>query len=764
MIGFLARALLTCLIVAAPARATPAELLDLLERLKVESKEVRADHIAALHESYLNGTADKDKRLTSLALGVHYLDTNARLAMQYLSSAELATKDDDPLRPVVRYYVGQAKFRAGAYAESAKLAEELLARDLGDAWKRRVYGLLIESRFYGGDYAALSDVFQDFTKQFSVSRRHEHLAKLAVQAFEKRGDRKQAIEILEELARSYPTTEASRWAFMRLEDLACEQGGQRPAYYYSERLLQAVSRNVVLDSGLKDFIVAAVERPLADEKGVVRTLALSEKADFFFRARFYDQALKYTEELYEQERRETDSKVLPNVMFELGRIHMRLGEYMLATRHFSKFLLSYPTHPWTTRAAENMGDAFRYLGMPLAAAANYSAGSSGRDSRIVRWQHFWNLMRGRDFTGALTLLDTPNYVEPRDGDEPETLAYWHGRVLEKLGREPEAKVKFGSILQSAGDSYYAQVIAHQYPDLAEEVRSPEVVKAETKGMSLAARMFAPPGDGAAPVPLKPEVKLVDDLLKVGMRDTAKVQLSSLKWSQYTHQDVFASVARLAMVLDDYQPSRRIRFSPFSPLREMPGNWRELQVHQERFSDVWKVYYPLAFEKIVRSVADRTRVDPLLILSVMRAESFYNKDARSGVGASGLMQIMPYTALKIANILGDHEFEVPDLATPETSISYGGYYLDKLVRYYDGNFFLAVASYNAGPMVVNQWIDSCVGCDTSEFVDAIPFRETRRYVREVIRNYAQYLRIYNGKTTISDIPPMPNELPDGEELF
>jgi soluble lytic murein transglycosylase len=149
---------------------------------------------------------------------------------------------------------------------------------------------------------------------------------------------------------------------------------------------------------------------------------------------------------------------------------------------------------------------------------------------------------------------------------------------------------------------------------------------------------------------------------------------------------------------------------------------------------------------------------------MRAESSYNKEARSPVGAVGLMQLMPYTALKIATLLHDEDFDIREVTDPEINIGYGLYYLDRLLRYYSDNPFLAAAAYNAGPAAVNQWLGTCRDCRADEFVDSIPYYETRRYVREVIRNYEVYSRVYLGRPAMSVLPEMPKTLPENEEIF
>jgi len=719
-----------------------------------------------LRQRYAGSAVSPDRKLVSLSLGVHYLETSPRLALQYLTSAELACADDSPLLPIVRYYEAEARLADGGFAEAALIAEGLLADNLGPGWERLVYGVLIESYFGSGQYAKLTKSFQDYSKHYSFSRRQEALARMAALATEKQGDTSHAGELLEELARGYPTTDESRWAFRRLLDLSCDQGAKRPRYVFSQRLLLQLSRNVIIDQGLKAFLIAAADQPMQLDDGTVHRLTTEEKADYFFQARFYRESLTLVSGLLDDEKaRATPSPSRPNLEFELGRIHMRLYEPMAAMRYFSDFLYDYPKHPLALRALESLADALKYSGAHRAAAESYAAAADQSHSAGLRWAQFWELLRGKDYQAALTLLETPGYVVPRAGDSPATISYWHGRLLAWLGRKDEAARQFSDVLLQAGDSFYANMVAVLHPELLGKGSAALVKNGSAEAASqgaMAARLLGQ--GGTASTVSSSDLKLVEALLGVGLRDAAATQLTSLEPGTFARQDSFAAAMRVALSLNDYQPTRRLRFLSFSPLYNLPDDWDGLAEHQVAHKAEWRLYYPLAFPRIVAKIASRIRINPLLILSVMRAESFYNKEARSGVGAQGLMQLMPYTALKIAALIGDEAFDVRDLSTPATNISYGAYYLDRLLRYYGGNPFLAVAAYNGGPAAVNQWYDSCRNCTADEFVGSIPYRETRRYVREVMKNYMQYARLYTGKEPFRTLPPMPKELPEGEEIF
>lgn len=737
--------------------AAGAPLRELMDRLRNRDAEDQEKRLIGLYDSFSNASASQDRKLLSLGLGVHNLEGNARLALQYLSSAELSCREDDPLLPIARFYKAEAQLKLGAYNESARIAADLLKKELGDVWDKQIYSILIESLHETGDGEGLVNVFQAYAKRFSLSRRQENLARLAAEAFEEKGQGDRAVEILEEIARGFPTSDTSRWAFQKLEDFACEK---RPKpYYFSKDLLVSLARNAILDTGLEQLLTSFAYRPLRVGPKDVRVLNAAERADYFFSARLYREALREAQSQYAIEKNRPSSKELPGIILDLGRTNMRLHETQAAAFNFAEFIERFPNHPNAPRVHEYLGDALRYQGLPLAAADQYAEALSSTtvDAKLVRWQQFWTTFRGRDLAGALKLLDK---VNTRDGDDEQMLVYWRAKIYEKQGRADESKNLFLSVLNNDADGFYGNLVAAQHPEWrgASAPNLPSVAGETGKTrLSLAARILS--GDRRPGT--TPEMKLVDDLLSVGLKDAATTQLSNLKWSDYSADEAFGAVSRLAWVLDNYQASRKIRYAPASPLRFVPKGWRDYVTHQQQHPDDWKVYFPIAFADTVDSVAAKVGIDRFLVLSIMRAESFYNKEARSAVGATGLMQLMPYTALKLASLVRDQDFAIMDLGEPEVNIGYGGFYLNKLLKYYGGNPYLAAAAYNGGPLNVNHWLESCKGCDTDEFVESIPFRETRRYVRQVMTNMAQYARIYDGKPALATLPKLPTALPGGE---
>jgi soluble lytic murein transglycosylase len=157
------------------------------------------------------------------------------------------------------------------------------------------------------------------------------------------------------------------------------------------------------------------------------------------------------------------------------------------------------------------------------------------------------------------------------------------------------------------------------------------------------------------------------------------------------------------------------------------------------SAYWQALYPFPFMDQIESWSQQRQLNPMLVTALIRQESRFEPDIKSSVGAVGLMQVMPETGAYIANNIKVKEYKLND---PETNIKFGTWYLDYTHLEYSNNSMLAVASYNAGPGAVSGWLSKAKSQDPDEFVEAIPYPETRGYVKSVLGNYWNYLRLYN----------------------
>lgn len=155
-------------------------------------------------------------------------------------------------------------------------------------------------------------------------------------------------------------------------------------------------------------------------------------------------------------------------------------------------------------------------------------------------------------------------------------------------------------------------------------------------------------------------------------------------------------------------------------------------------------YPRAYSDSVETFANKFGADSALVYAIMRAESHFNKDAISPVGARGLMQVMPYTAERLAKLLNDSDYNDSKLIEPHTNVRLGTRYLSRLSRKFSGQVPLIAAGYNAGPHRVYNWLSSFGHLSMDEFIEHVPFVETRNYIKKVVKNYAVYKSLYSGQ--------------------
>jgi len=162
--------------------------------------------------------------------------------------------------------------------------------------------------------------------------------------------------------------------------------------------------------------------------------------------------------------------------------------------------------------------------------------------------------------------------------------------------------------------------------------------------------------------------------------------------------------------------------------------------------LWEFAYPKAFEVDVKENSKKTNVTTEFIWSIMRAESNYRSSAVSPAGALGLMQIMPFTGQKVSEMLGLKNYNPMDLLVPEVNIRLGTRYLQRLLNQFNDSTILASAAYNGGPHRVHNWLLKFGNIDADEFIEHIPYLETRNYVKKVLTNEYLYKTLYASKST------------------
>lgn len=173
-------------------------------------------------------------------------------------------------------------------------------------------------------------------------------------------------------------------------------------------------------------------------------------------------------------------------------------------------------------------------------------------------------------------------------------------------------------------------------------------------------------------------------------------------------------------------------------REKPEEVKQYETLAEQDA-YWQALYPFPFQNLIQTWSAERNLNPMLVTALIRQESRFESQIESVVGAKGLMQVMPDTAAWIDQNIGAGEY---NLGNPADNIKLGTWYLSYTHQEYGDNSLYAVASYNAGPGNVADWITRDNFKNADEFAQQIPFPETKNYVRSVFGGYWNYLRLYN----------------------
>ncbi|MCU0809569.1 MAG: lytic transglycosylase domain-containing protein [Thiobacillaceae bacterium] len=329
-------------------------------------------------------------------------------------------------------------------------------------------------------------------------------------------------------------------------------------------------------------------------------------------------------------------------------------------------------------------------------------------------------LRAGDWRTVLEVIDS---MGEASRTQP-TWRYWRGRALKQAGQGTAATAIFLEL--SRQHNYYGQLAQEelgavmQVPAAAVKVGDVEV-EAITRhpGIARAAALY-----------------------KLGLRSEAT---SEWAWAirGFTDAQLLAA-AELAHRLSWYD-------------RAINTAERTRDMHD------FELRFLAPYRDLAQRAASENQLDEAWIFGLMRQESRFINVARSNVGASGLMQIMPSTARWIAKQLGIKRFNTREMQDPARNIQFGAYYLKHVQDSLDGSPVLATAAYNAGPGRAQRWRTS-ESMEAAVYIESIPFDETRDYVKKVMSNAMYYAARFDQpsvllKDRLGEIPPRRAALPD-----
>jgi soluble lytic murein transglycosylase len=232
--------------------------------------------------------------------------------------------------------------------------------------------------------------------------------------------------------------------------------------------------------------------------------------------------------------------------------------------------------------------------------------------------------------------------------------------------------------------------------------------------------------------LRARLEIAGKLTQLGQTDLARWEL--LEVERHTrNRQYLRSLISAYEGISSYNRAATIAEITFAGERESGG--------LENARPLWASMYPQAYKTQVEAVAKKFAVPTEWVWSIMRTESVYRSEVISPAGAKGLMQLMPFTARNLYRLSGDTVPDDINLLDPAINIRLGTQYLGRLGQKFKGSLPLVAAAYNAGPHRVENWLVNFGQLDTDEFIEHIPYMETRNYVKKVLRHHTLYRRLY-----------------------
>ena len=343
----------------------------------------------------------------------------------------------------------------------------------------------------------------------------------------------------------------------------------------------------------------------------------------------------------------------------------------------------------------------------LADAANKNG-----NARAALWRLGWSDYRFGRHAEAARRFES---LAKATGDPIDKLRplYWQARALAADGRTEEADALFADLAESYPLAYYGWR-AREKTGRTELSRPAHSI---SRGkVALADR----------------SLERIRILMEAGLQEAGAEETARLTRKAKGLEDRVA-LARLLTSAGDFNRAQRVIVNAYkSSLAKGPIAGLE---------ELWWYAWPSAYSGLVdQATASEKSVGSELVYSIMREESGYRPKVVSPVGARGLLQIMRETGAQLADRSGRGAFDPDDLFDPRTNIELGSFYLTELSQLFPTKISASIASYNAGPHVVTDWVEGD-GRPDDEWVESIPYSQTRSYVKRVMRSLQAYRLLY-----------------------
>ncbi|MBC7740786.1 MAG: lytic transglycosylase domain-containing protein [Bdellovibrionaceae bacterium] len=366
------------------------------------------------------------------------------------------------------------------------------------------------------------------------------------------------------------------------------------------------------------------------------------------------------------------------------------------------------------RMAEEVGDfdtAVSYYDLCLEDMKKWSPKNLSFTADRIQWLKSWILYKNRRWTEAEKSF-AALAASTVENSERSRASFYQARTLKELDKKEESKKILEKLTQDDFFGYYGLV---SYHELGKKIPALSKLKYEKKFPFDKELSFL----GAS------EKNIFQDLIRYQEVDLAERAVPIL--SKGLEKQINLSI---------YLAENGQRFLPLFASFTKLSNETKIEVFMKHMD----LIFPQPYLDQVKIMSAKTNIPTSLIYSIIKQESAFNSKTRSHADAMGLMQMIPRLAKQLSK-----KFEVPyakpeDLYNPEINIQLGTYELMEQVRKQDGQLTFVAAAYNAGPRALSGWLKTKKFDDTLEFIEDIPYEETRTYVKIIARNKLFYERI------------------------
>ena len=402
----------------------------------------------------------------------------------------------------------------------------------------------------------------------------------------------------------------------------------------------------------------------------------------------------------------------------------------------------FPQSGWRLKALIGAGNRFvaagnreRYEEMYRTALESFPAEPA---TAPAHWKLTWDSWL-EDKPTRVSLLREQVERFPDDSRASSAL-YYLGRAAENEEKYAAARAYFDH-LSSQFPHYFYGVLARQRGKLEQiaKAQPDATVKSWLSGIQWPAHRDLTATDPNQAT--KARIERTRLLMEAGLPDLAEAEV---RFGAHVEGEQ-AHLLALELARSAPSPYRALRV-----MKSLSADYLSLPTSNAptRF---WQMLFPLPYKDDVYRHATAQDLDPWSVAGLIRQESEFNPGAKSRANAYGLMQLLPVTGREMGRKQGI-AVRTAALLDPVTNIRLGTQFLRTQLDRWMGDWYQTLAAYNAGPSRVRDWTNGAVFREPAEFVESIPFNETREYVQAVLRNADMYRELYDGKPS-----PAPEKL-------